>query len=209
MAKKTKELELGVKNVLKCEAPATYEAGSPALSDVEKLGSYVVNEANGEILSEKPTCMHPIPRVGTPRGAQEVGEPKIVLLSKPSDLKRRVLALLPQAESIHDLYGEPENTDEDFNKFCNDDSDEVEEFNHSMSLSPYAVDEYGMASYENAIAKEKEKAKTLEHHMAMMQTPFFQEFSKLPEEQRNALLAQAKETLSKSNQSEPPANAGE
>lgn len=194
MAKK-KTAQLGITKILKAEAPATYDADSKPLSEVAKLGSFEMEEATGEVLSEKITCMHPIPRVGTPRGPQEVGAPRLVVLSKPSDVKKRILAMLPNATSIHDLYGAPEDTDEDFNRFISEDTDEVDDFNQAMNQSPYYCDSEGMSNMEKAIAHNKEEAKELEHHMAMMQTPMFQEFMNLSEEQRQALFTQAKQVV--------------
>lgn len=206
MSKKDKVKDIqdqvvGVSRILNCEAPATLEEGSSkVLSSVEALGWSDVDMASGAILASKPTAMHPIPQIGIPRGAQDVGEPKLIPLSKPSDLKARILSMLPDAQSIHSLYGVvDDSTDEDFSKFCSDDSDDVDDFNQAMSSTPYYCDENGVTNFERDLEGDKQKAIDIQNAMAQMQNPLFQDFASLPDDVKATLLEQAKSTIDKAS----------
>lgn len=212
MAKKSKNIETqtqGIVRVLNAEAPATLDASSKKLSSVEALGWSEVDLATGEILSSTPTAMHPIPQVGSPRGAQDAGAPKLIPIGKPSDLKSRILSMLPDASSIHSLYGAvDEGTDEDFNRFCSDDTDDVDAFNQAMSSTPYYCDEDGVTNFERDLEGDKQKAIDIQNAMAQMQNPLFQEFAKLSDDEKSVLLEKAKNTLDQ-NASTPPTHSEE
>lgn len=172
---------------------------SPPLSAVERLGYSDFNE-NGEVLATKATAMHPIPQVGVPKGPQDVGSPLLVPLSKPSDLKRRIINMI-QGDSIHSLYGAVDDTtDDDFNRFCSDDSDDVDAFNQAMGSTPYACDESGVSNVEKDMQNSQAEAMAMQNHLALMQNPLFQEFSNLSDEQREAVLSQARATI----EAQPP-----
>lgn len=170
------------------------EVKAPPLSAVERLGYTEFNEV-GEVLSTKASAMHPIPQVGVPKTSQEVGSPLLVPLSKPSDLKRRIINMI-QGDSIHSLYGAVDDTtDDDFNRFCSDDSDDVDDFNRAMGSTPYACDESGVSNVEKDMQNSQAEAMAMQNHLALMQNPLFQEFSNLSDEQREAVLSQARATI--------------
>lgn len=179
------------------------EVKAPPLSSVERLGYTEYSEV-GEVLSVKRTAMHPIPQVGVPRGPQDVGSPKLVLLSKPSDLKRRIINMI-NADSIHSLYGAVDNTtDDDFNRFCSDDSDDVDSFNKAMSNTPYACDENGVSNIERDYNSSQAEAMAVQNAVAQMQNPLFQEFANLPDDVKQNLLTQAQQTI----ENQPVGEAG-
>lgn len=167
------------------------------LSAVAQLGYVDINSETGEVLSSKPTAMHPIPRIGEPTYTQEVGEPKLLPIGKPSDLKRRIMEAV-KIGHISELYGaEPEDTEDDWNRFCNDDSDDVDNFNQAMSQTPYHCDENGLANFEKAIAQDKENAMQLEELMAQAQTPLMKQFLNLSEDDRAKAMEMVAQTIGK------------
>lgn len=188
------------------ETIQTLEEGqNTPLSPVELFGYKKIDENTGEVLAEKPNWFCPVERVGTPTFKEEVGEEILQHVAKPSDLKARVRALI-NGRDLTSLYGDGvEISDKEIMAGLDDDEDKDSiDFNEAMQQSPYFCDDKGISNFEKTVARSEEERELLQQHMAQMGHPFFQEFMSLPQEQREAMLAQAKATIDKGEPSTEP-----
>lgn len=172
-------------------------------SPVNLLGSSVINPVTGETVMELRNWFCAVPQVGTPTFAQDPGQEILKELARPSDLKARVLALTG-ASDISQLYGGDDTglSDEEIMDGLNsEETEESDEFNQAMKQSPYYCDENGVSNFEKALATTKEERQELQKFMAQSADPTMQAILALPQEQRDALLAQARAVLDQAQNS--------
>lgn len=192
---KNEEVELvsaprGVQRIKNCEVPQVYSELGPELSATAKLGWTDVNMDTGELLQTLPTAMHPIPQVGVVDKPVEVGEPLFIPLSKPSDLKARIMAIVG-AKNLSEVFTPIEDDVDDeeaFNRFASEDTNEVDEFNASMDKLPSFCDENGVSNFEKQMKLKSEEANQLRDYMVQMKDPRIQEFLSLSEEKQQEVL---------------------
>lgn len=184
------EIQEGIQRFKNCELPATYSEGSKELSSTAKLGWQDVDMQTGEVLATVPTAMHPIPQVGVVDKPLNVGEPLFIPLSKPSDLKTQIMAIVG-AKNLSEVFTPIEDSIDDeeaFNKFISDNTDEVDDFNSAMDALPSYCDENGVSNFEKQMKLKSEEANQLKDYMSQMKDPRIQEFLSLSEEQQNKIL---------------------
>lgn len=104
---------------------------------------------------------------------EEVGDPILVPLTRPSDLKNRIRQLA-QVSQVSDFVS-GEGDDEAYKALDDEDTSEVEDFNLAMSNSPYAVDSSGVARYEASFAKDEESLKRFRSYMDLKDNELFNE----------------------------------
>lgn len=104
---------------------------------------------------------------------EEVGDPILVPLTRPSDLKSRVLNLVGSQDLSGLLQDESEEEQKAFEALANEDTSEVDDFNSAMSLSPYSVNNEGLAKYEIELTQSKEQIDALRQFMSLKDNPDF------------------------------------
>lgn len=104
---------------------------------------------------------------------EEAGDPIVIPLTRPSDLKSRVLNLVGSQDLSGLLQDEDEEEQKAFELLANEDTNEVDDFNSAMALSPYSVNNEGMAKYEIELTQNKEEVAALRQFMSLKDNPDF------------------------------------
>lgn len=104
---------------------------------------------------------------------EEVGDPILIPLTKPTDLKNRIRQLA-QVSQVSDFVS-GEGDEEAYNALDDEDTSEVDEFNLAMSNSPYSVDARGVAKYEASLASDEQSLQRLRSYMDLKDNELFNE----------------------------------
>lgn len=104
---------------------------------------------------------------------EEVGDPILIPLTKPTDLKNRIRQLA-QVSHISDFVS-GEGDEEAYSALDDEDTSEVDEFNLAMGNSPYAVDDRGVAKYEASLANDEQSLQRLRSYMDLKDNELFNE----------------------------------